>query len=90
MKKNKILKLVFFIVIAIYVIYILISQQKTLNTYKSDTAYYSKKIEEANQNKENLIKIKENLNSPEYVETVAREKLGMYLPNERIYIDISK
>ena len=26
----------------------------------------------------------------QYIEEVAREKLDMYLPNERVYIDISK
>ena len=35
-------------------------------------------------------KTKENVNSTEYIEEVAREKLDMYLPNERVYIDISK
>ena len=33
---------------------------------------------------------KKNINSEEYIEEVAREKLDMYLPNERVYIDISK
>ena len=26
----------------------------------------------------------------EYIEEIAREKLGMYLPNEKVYIDIGK
>ena len=34
--------------------------------------------------------MKENINSPEYIEEIAREKLNMYLPNERVYIDIGK
>ena len=29
-------------------------------------------------------------NSNEYIEQIAREKLDMYLPNERVYIDIGK
>ena len=37
-----------------------------------------------------ILEKKENLNSTEYIEDVARNKLGMYLPNERVYIDISK
>ena len=40
--------------------------------------------------KKELQKTKENVNSTEYIEEVAREKLVMYLPNERVYIDISK
>jgi len=35
-------------------------------------------------------KDKENVNSKEYIERVAREKLNMFLPNERVYIDISQ
>ena len=33
--------------------------------------------------------VKNNINSTEYIENMAREKLGMYLPNERVYIDIT-
>ena len=30
------------------------------------------------------------MNTPEYIEKIAREKLDMYMPNERVYIDVSK
>ena len=39
---------------------------------------------------EKLNETKKNINSNEYIEQIAREKLGMYLPNERVYIDIGK
>ena len=48
------------------------------------------RIAEEKQNKEKLIKTKENLNSNEYVERVAREKLDMYYPNEKVYIDVEQ
>lgn len=32
--------------------------------------------------------MEENVTSPEYIENIAREKLGMYLPNEKVFIDI--
>ncbi len=73
-----------------YVISILISQQKMLNAYNSEIKNYETQIAKEKQTKESLIEIKENVNSPEYIEQVAREKLGMYLPNERVYIDIGK
>ena len=38
--------------------------------------------------KQSLKALKENIDSPEYIEEIAREKLGMYLPNERVYIDV--
>ena len=40
--------------------------------------------------KEQLLQTKENISSPEYIEEIAIEKLDMYLPNEKVYIDISK
>ena len=32
----------------------------------------------------------ENLDDPEYLEKVAREKLGLIRPNERVFIDTNK
>ena len=74
----------------IYFIVTVISQQKTLNQYKTEAATYSKELEEVQNINEELTKTKENVNSPEYIEEVAREKLDMYLPNERVYIDMTK
>jgi len=34
--------------------------------------------------------MKENVDSTEYIEEMAREKLDMYLPNERVYVDMGK
>ena len=73
-----------------YFIVTVISQQKTLNQYKTEAATYSKELEEVQNINEELTKTKENVNSPEYIEEVAREKLDMYLPNERVYIDMTK
>lgn len=87
---KKLYKKVLFVVIACYIISIFISQQQTLNAYQREISEYEVEIEEAQKTKESLIAMKENVNSPEYIEKIAREKLGMYLPNERVYIDIGK
>lgn len=78
-----------FIIIAviIYFIYTVILQQQTLNNYEQQTATYQNQIEEANKKTDDLKDIKNNINSTEYIENMARERLGMYLPNERVYID---
>ena len=89
-KSKVMLKKVFIICIAIYIIYILLGQQKTLNSYKNNEQYYISKIEEQEKYKKQLMSMKENVNSTEYIEEMAREKLDMYLPHERIYIDIGK
>ena len=40
------------------------------------------------ETKEDELKQKEiDIQSPEYIEQLAREKLGMYLENERVYVD---
>lgn len=87
---KKILIKLAFVAIAIYFGYIMFSQQNALNTYKADEDYYASKIEEANKKKQELTEMKDNINSLEYIEAIAREKLGMYLPNERVYIDVAK
>ena len=90
MKIKKIYKKLFILALIIYLISVFANQQKTLNSYKTAKAYYSKQIDEKVAYKETLYNKKNNINSEEYIEEVAREKLDMYLPNERVYIDTSK
>lgn len=91
MKKKKLnLKRIFIIAIIFYVIYTFFIQQKELNAYQSDSKRYTEQIAAEEEKKEQLLETKSNINSEEYIEEVAREKLDMYLPNEKVYIDISK
>ena len=81
------------IIIAIFLIYFvvtLVSQQKTLNQYSSEAEIYAKQLETATEENKDLNKTKEDVNSTEYIEQMAREKLDMYLPNERVYIDMNR
>ncbi len=89
-KNKSLLKNILLIGIIIYVIYTFFTQQKMLNEYQVDQKRYSEQIAEEKEQQEQLKTTKENINSKEYIEEVAREKLDMYLPNERVYIDISK
>ena len=88
-KVNKILNLVITLVI-IYFIFTFINQQLNLNSYNKDISYYSTQIEELEEKQEELLATQDNVNSKDYIEKVAREKLDMYLPNETVYIDINK
>lgn len=83
-KKNKKL---FFIFVTIYVCCIFINQQKSLNSYKNSQKYYEEQITAKLDYQASLYETKSNINSTEYIEQVAREKLDMYLPNERVYVD---
>ena len=89
-KSKQFYKKLLILLIGIYVLSIFINQQKTLDSYKNNQEYYAKQIKEQTEYKESLLAKKENLNSPEYIEEIAREKLDMYLPNEKIYIDQDK
>lgn len=90
MKKKFKFNRIIIIGIIIYVLYIVISRQQVLSTYKKEEQYYLDLIAEEQQRNSELLEIKENINSTEFIEEIARDKLGMYLPNERVYIDISK
>ena len=90
MKMGKILKRMFFVIAIIYVATIFINQQKSLNAYKNEQEALNQKIAQQQEYKSELLTTKENISSPEYIEQIAREKLDMYLPNEKVYIDISK
>lgn len=88
--KNKLLKKLLIFAFIIYFVYTLIMQQKTLNSYSAEEAKYSNDIEVAQEEQDDLKSMKENINSNEYIEQIAREKLGMYYPNEKVYIDVEK
>ena len=78
------------LILLAYAIITFINQQRTLNAYKAEQEYITSQIEEQDKLNETLLSKKDNINSSEYVEEVAREKLDMYKPNERVYIDIGK
>ncbi|MBQ7410493.1 MAG: cell division protein FtsL [Clostridia bacterium] len=88
-KINKIMNLIL-IVLVVYSIFTFVNQQATLNSYKEDISHYSAQIEELKEKEEELLATQENVNSEEYIEKVAREELDMYLPNEIVFVDISK
>ena len=89
-KKNKLFTNLLIIAIIVWAV-VLIKQQLNISQYKDDINMLSQKIEVAEeklqQDKQYLEEEKQNTNSLEYIEKLAREKLGMYLPNERVYID---
>ena len=90
MKKGKLLRNTFVIALIVWIV-MLIKQQINIKQYKDEIDVLSSKIEvaedELNQNKQDLEQKKKNTQSLEYIEQIAREKLGMYLQNERVYVD---
>ncbi len=90
MKKKFKINKVIIIGIIIYILYTFISRQQVLNSYRKEEQAYLDLIAQEKQHNSELLEKKQNIDSTEFIEQIAREKLGMYLPNERVYIDISK
>ncbi len=84
---KKLFKKMLILACILYVTIILINQQKTLNSYKDNIVSVEKQIEKATEYKDSLISMKENANSLEYIEQIAREKLNMYMPDEKVYME---
>ena len=86
-KSKKILRNLFIIAIIIYIIFVLINQQKTLNEYSKNAEELSEEIASEQETNDKLNEQKDNVDSLEFIEEMAREKLDMYYPNERVYVD---
>lgn len=87
--RKLLIKLLLIFLVA-YAVYIFVSQQKMLNSYAKEKKQYEMQISEAKEQQADLNDTLSNIDSTEYIEKIAREKLDMYLPNEKIYIDIEK
>ena len=87
---KKIFKTVIFILIAAYAVHAFFSNQRMLNSYAKERDEYQEELEVARNEQNELQNTVDNMNSTEFIEKVARERLDMYFPNERVYIDIEK
>lgn len=87
MKKKNIYKKLLLLLVLIYGIFTLVNQQKVINQYTDTSKEIASQIEKEKTNNEDLILEKDNVNSKDFIEQTAREKLDMYYPNEKIYID---
>ena len=72
-----------------YGIYTVIEQQIELDEIDKEKQSYMALYEEEEMKHEQLLEVKENINSDSYIEEVAREKLGLVMPYETIFMDAS-
>ncbi len=87
MKKKKLFKRLLAILIIGYAMFTIINQQKVINQYSKNSKELEVKINQEQSTNQELLAKKENVNSKEFIEQMAREKLGMYYPNEKVYVD---
>ena len=86
-KKGHLIKKIVLIILSIYALITIINQQKVLNSYTAQAKALELEVAQEKERNEHLNNEKESVNSTEYIEELAREKLGMYMPNERVYVD---
>lgn len=88
-KKTKIA----FLLVALFLIYFTITfidQQNLIRIKSNEIKAVEQKIADEKKVNEELKKRKEIINSDEYVEKVAREKLGMVKNGEKIFVDTNR
>ncbi len=74
----------------LYFLYTMIWQQIVISNKGKEIDALEERISAAEQQKEKLEQELENLNDPEYLEKLAREKLGLVRPNERVFVDANQ
>ncbi|MGE5629547.1 MAG: FtsB family cell division protein [Caulobacteraceae bacterium] len=90
MKKRKIrFKNIFIVIFLVYTIVTFINQQFTIVQLRKTEQEARLRIENVNKENEKLKEMINNASSPEYIEKMAREQLGLVKSGERVYIDQS-
>lgn len=72
-----------------YMGYVFYNQQVKINELNTDIALCERKIQEENLESEKLTTTITSMSDDEYIEEVARERLGLVMPSEIIFMDAS-
>jgi cell division protein FtsB len=73
-----------------YACFILLEQQVKIAEIDKQKTNYIRLSQEENMKTEQLNKTKGELETPQYIEKVAREKLGLVMAYETVFIDASR
>lgn len=92
MSKKKKSRFGIFVLMAIfiYLSYVAVGQQRMIYAKNLEYSKIESKIAEEKKVNEELENEKKIINSDEYIEKVARDKLGMVKKDERVFVDIGK
>ena len=86
---KRLLKTVLVVAIFMYFGAVIAKQEISFKKYDRELQDYQIKIAEEELRHEQLINSKKKISSNDYIEEVAREKLGLIMPNEIVFIDAS-
>lgn len=84
---SRIFKIVCSCIVIIYVAIVAYSQSGTMKESKRILESYNEDIKKQEQIAEEIEKEKSEIGTDEYIEKVARDKLGMCKSNEKIFVD---
>jgi len=88
-QKSKRIRALIALSLIIYVSYIFVVQEIEYQKYKDLKVSYTEQIKLAQMKTEEYKKYAEYIKSDQYIEKIAREKLNMVYPEEKIYIEIN-
>jgi cell division protein FtsB len=89
-RKKSIVGMLVLLAVLAYLSYVAVGQQKILDAKKIEMTRIEAKIREEEEINEALKREHEMIDSEEYKEKIAREKLGMVKKNERVFFDIGQ
>ena len=84
--KNLIIYLIIFAFVIAVSINAIINQESKKQEIKMQISQYEDELKKLKSEKDELIEQKEKINTDKYIENVARNKLDMFLPNEKVYV----
>lgn len=65
----------------------MVKQEVSFDKYEDEIEKYTRLIEEEQLKNEQLTYTRTQISSKEYIEEIAREKLGLVMPNEIVFVD---
>lgn len=86
----KTVKLALIVALTAYLGYTWVSQQIQLNSLKSEIAELDGNIAKEEKRKEELEEKKKQVNTPEYIEKIARDELDLVAPDEIVFMEAPK
>ena len=92
-KRRKTRKAIFIIAVFTFLVYFsynFLCTKKTISSMENELNELKIEIDELSNENEELSNFKDEVDNIEYVEKVAREKLGMIKEDEKIFIDINE
>jgi cell division protein FtsB len=89
-RRKPVLGIIIVLALCVYFVVTLIKQQSVINARAAELEALERKVAKESMTNEELKEALSILGSNEYVEKVAREKLGMLKAEEKVFIDINK